>query len=107
MSGVPERNSEKRRHIANAIGVTPPSGAFRKDHLNVLLFFLDGPAVMAREVYGPESNEKEWFYEHVADAAGFDYEPGDGANARPFRSDELDDLIAAVDAVIKNGEDAY
>lgn len=93
-------NREKREFVAGAVGFRPPSGAFRKDHLNAILDYLGGDALTAREVYGEESPRKEWFYERVAEEAGFDYEPGDGENARPFNSGELDDLVAAVEDVL-------
>lgn len=99
-----ETNEERRGHVAAAVGFSPPTDdygtagpAFRKDHLNSILRYLGGDALPTKEVYGPESPDKEWFYERVAAAAGFDYEEGGGENARPYNSDELDELVAAID----------
>lgn len=92
-----ETNDERREYVAGAVGFTPPTEAFRKDHLNSILRSLGGDALSTKAVYGPESPDKEWFYREVAEAAEFDYEPGDGLNARPYNSDELDELVAAID----------
>lgn len=97
-----ETNPERREYVAGAVGFSPPSEAFRKDHLNSILRFLGGDALPTKEVYGPESPGKEWFYEQIADEAGFTYERGDGENARPYNSDELDDLVDAVDEEINS-----
>lgn len=86
-----------RRQISRAVGISStPSGAFRKDDLNVILSYLGGDALDAAEVYGWDAPPKSWFYEQIADAAGFDYDPGEGDNARPFNRSELLDLLDAV-----------
>lgn len=87
-----------RAEISREVGFSTPSGAFRKDHLNAILRYVDSDeALSASEVYGDDAPLKRWFYENVADEAGFDYSPGEGANARPFNSDELRRLLDAVD----------
>lgn len=93
-------NAGRREYVAGAVGFRPPSEAFRKDHLNSILRFLGGDALPTKEVYASESPGKEWFYEEIGDEAGFDYEHGSGENARPLNSDELDDLVGAVDDVL-------
>lgn len=91
-------NVERREYVAGAVGFTPPSDAFRKDHLNSILRFLGGDALSTKAVYSPGSPGKEWFYEAVGEEAGFDYDRGDGENARPLNSTELDELVDAVDS---------
>jgi hypothetical protein len=92
-----ETNAERRADIAGYAGFSIPSGAFRKDQLNVLLDLLGGDACPSAEVYGAESWKKAWFYRRVAAEAGFDYDAGEGEDARPYNADELDDLRAAVE----------
>jgi hypothetical protein len=92
-----DTNADKRADIGATVGISSYiSGAFRKDHLNVVLSYLGGDSVDSSEVYGHGSPSKEWFYENVADAAGFDYPTGQGENARPFNSTELELLRGAV-----------
>ena len=95
-----ETNVERREYVAGAVGFTPPSDAFRKDHLNSILRFLGGDALSTKAVYASESPGKEWFYEEIGDEAGFDYDRGDGENARPLNASELDSLVDAVDDVL-------
>jgi len=98
-----ETNEGKRAEVAAEVGFSAPSGAFRKDHLNAILRFLGTPnddrSLPVEEVYGDDAPLKRWFYEAVAEEAGFDYDPGDGTNARPYNSDELDSLREAVGTV--------
>lgn len=95
---MPRTVSDLRGEISRAVGISsPPSGAFRKDDLNVILDALGGDSLPPAEVYGWDAPGKSEFYERVADAAGFDYDPGEGDNARPFNRDELSDLLDAVE----------
>jgi len=98
-----ETNNEKRAEVAAAVGFSAPSGAFRKDHLNATLRYLGTPnddrSVSVEGVYGDDAPLKRWFYRTVAEEAGFDYDPGDGTNARPYNSDELNSLREAVGTV--------
>jgi len=92
-----ETNHDKRAEVAATVGFSAPSGAFRKDHLNAVLDYLDAEdALPVAEVYGDDAPLKRWFYRRVAEEAEFDYDPGDGTNARPYNSDELDALREAV-----------
>lgn len=88
---------ELRSEICNHVGISSvPSGAFRKDDLNVILSHLGGDALDAAAVYGWDAPDKSSLYERVAAEAEFDYEPGKGDNARPFNKGELNLLLAAV-----------
>lgn len=100
-SADPERNGEKRAYVAATVGFEAPSGAFRKDHLNSIVGFLGGEPYPVEELYAPDAPSKETLYEWVGVWAEFDYETGNGENARPLNSDELDDLVDAVSARVE------
>jgi len=97
---MPESVEKVRADVCRAAGVSGRAGvgALRKDDLNVILDYLGGDSVAAHEVYGWDAPPKRWFYEQVAQAAGFDYDPGTGDNARPYNKSELLDLREAIEA---------
>lgn len=98
MASEIETNRERRGYIAKEVGFSSPRGdVFRKDHLNSILWYLGGEYVETYLTYGKDSPSKEWFYSEVAEEADIDYSPGEGSDARPFNSEELDSLIDAIE----------
>lgn len=93
MSAVPAL----REAIAEEVGFPTPNGTLRKDDLNAILYALDGPYVEPAQVYAYESPPKREFYQRVAAECGFDYDLGNGGNARPFNQSELEQVLSAVE----------
>lgn len=92
-----ETKADLRKDIGRECSFRPPVGdrSFRKDDLNQILREQGGDALPASEVYAHDSHGKGWFYEQVAEEAGFEYDY-DGDTPRPYQRSELEQVRDSV-----------